>query len=199
MTTSLNVTHLPALKSSENLTAGALSLSIFPWNCFLHTFEVIPSKKKTPLQLKVWNWMWGIQQAWFWKEDENTHITEGYLVGRRENYRGVTGKLISAQPQWFRHRARLLWTLEGAKVGTGAWHFFHCGCLLDWTACSWEEAWSKIQQKVHERLISRRCETMPEINSYSACVRLINHLDTFGIWAKRGNQLLAWVLILTFQ
>lgn len=81
--------------------------------------------------------MWGIQQARSWEEDENTDIAEGYLVGRRENYRGATGKLISAQPQWFRHRAQLLWTLEGARVGTGAWHFFHCGCLLDWTGLDW--------------------------------------------------------------
>ena len=40
---------------------------------------------------------------------------------------------------------------------------------------------------------------MPEINSYSPCVRLINHPYTFGIWAKRGDQLLVWVLILKFQ
>lgn len=27
---------------------------------------------------------------------------------------------------------------------------------------------------------------MPEINSYSACVQLINHPDTFGVWGGKG-------------
>lgn len=38
-----------------------------------------------------------------------------------------------------------------------------------------------------------------EINSYAACVQLVNHPNAFGIRAKRGNQLPARVLILGFQ
>lgn len=60
---------------------------------------------------------------YFSKAHENTFIAEGYLVGKTENYRGSTGKPVSVQPQRFRHWAQLLWTLEEAKEGTGAWHF----------------------------------------------------------------------------
>lgn len=76
---------------------------------------------------------------------------------------------------------------------------FYCGCLLD---CVQLRASFKLHiTKVYGRLISRRWETAPEINSYSACAQLLNHHNTFGIWEKRGNQLLriAWVLILKFQ
>lgn len=51
-----------------------------------------------------------------------TDIAEGYLGRKIENYRGSMGKLIlTIQLQPF--QAQLLWSLEAAKVGTGAWHF----------------------------------------------------------------------------
>lgn len=56
-------------------------------------------------------------------------LLRGHLVRKAENYGRSIGKLISAQSQRFRHWAQLLWTMEGAKVGTGAWHFFF---FLQW-------------------------------------------------------------------
>lgn len=63
---------------------------------------------------------------------------------------------------------------------------YYCGCLLD---C--EQMTASLKQnttKVHGRLISKRCEVMPEINSYPACVWLINHLSAFGVWVKREKS-----------
>lgn len=57
-----------------------------------------------------------------------------------------------------------------------------------WTVRNWEQALCHIQQRYMERLISRRWETMPEINSYFACAQLINHHNTFGIWEKKGES-----------
>lgn len=115
-------------------------------------------------------------------------FAQRYLLSETENYRGSTGKLISVQPQKISALSPVVVDFGGSQSGNRCMVIFTVGAC--WTGHGSERALSKIQQKVHGRLISRRCEMMPEINSYSACVRYINHLDTFGIWAKRGNQLL---------
>lgn len=124
-------------------------------------------------------------------------FAEWYLVGKTQSVRGFIGKLISVQPWRFQHGHSCcgLWGIQSGNRCMVISMVDAC-----WTVCSWEQAaLRKIQQKVHERLISKKCEMMPEINSYSAYVQLINHPNTLGICAKRGNQLLEWVLILKFQ
>lgn len=110
------------------------------------------------------------------KQMKNRHVAEVYLTGKkRKTTLGFVGKLIRVHPQTVRQQAQTLWTLERAKVGTGAWWFF----TVD--ACC-TASFKRNITKVHERLILRRCE----INGYSACVQPVNH--PWSIWDLRGKK-----------